>query len=153
MPVAATFGWEFDDGSSLGDVAAIDTMVTLVDASTFLAELARGDALADRALVAADGDARCIADLLVDQVEFADVLLLNKTDLVSAQALGTVETMLRRLNPRATLLRTVRGEVDLAEVLDTGLFDPLVAEQAPGWDEEIAEGPHSGNRGGTASVA
>ncbi|BDX33351.1 cobalamin biosynthesis protein CobW [Mycobacterium antarcticum] len=140
MPVAATFGWEFDDGSSLGDVASIDTMVTLVDASTFLPELARGDALTDRDLAAADGDARSIADLLVDQVEFADVLLLNKTDLVGEQALGTVETMLRRLNPRAKLLRTVRGEIDLAEVLDTGLFDPLVAEQTPGWDEEIAEG-------------
>lgn len=140
MPVAATFGWEFEDGSSLGDVAALDTMVTLVDASTFLPELARGDALSDRDLAAADGDARSIADLLVDQVEFADVLLLNKADLVSEQALGTVETMLRRLNPRAKLLRTVRGEVDLADVLGTGLFDPLVAEQTPGWDEEIAEG-------------
>lgn len=140
MPVAATFGWEFEDGSSLGDVATIDAMVTLVDASTFLPELARGDALSDRELAAADGDARSIADLLVDQVEFADVLLLNKTDLVGEQALATVETMLRRLNPRAKLLRTVRGEIDLAEVLDTGLFDPLVAEQTPGWDEEIAEG-------------
>ena len=140
MPVAATFGWEFEDGSSLGDVATIDAMVTLVDASTFLPELARGDALADRKLAAADGDGRSIADLLVDQVEFADVLLLNKTDLVTEQALGTVETMLRRLNPRAKLLRTVRGEIDLTEVLNTGLFDPLVAEQTPGWDEEIAEG-------------
>jgi len=140
MPVAATFGWEFEDGSSLSDVATLDTMVTLVDASTFLPELARGDALADRKLAAVDGDARSIADLLVDQVEFADVLLLNKTDLVSEQALGTVETMLRRLNPRAKLLRTVRGEADLTAVLDTGLFDPLVAEQTPGWDEEIAGG-------------
>jgi G3E family GTPase len=140
MPVAATFGWEFEDGSSLGDVATIDAMVTLVDASTFLPELARGDALSDRELAAVDGDARSIADLLVDQVEFADVLLLNKTDLVSEQALATVETMLRRLNPRAKLLRTVHGLIDLAEVLDTGLFDPLVAEQTPGWDEEIAEG-------------
>jgi G3E family GTPase len=140
MPVAATFGWEFEDGSSLSDVATLDTMVTLVDASTFLPELARGDALADRKLAATDGDARSIADLLVDQVEFADVLLLNKTDLVGEQALGTVETMLRRLNPRAKLLRTQRGEVDLADVLDTGLFDPLAAEQTPGWDEEIAEG-------------
>ena len=127
MPVAATFGWEFEDGSSLGDVAILDTMVTLVDASTFLPELARGDALADRQLAAADGDARSIADLLVDQVEFADVLLLNKTDLVSEQALRTVDTMLRRLNPRAKLLRTERGEVDLANVLNTGLFDPLAA--------------------------
>jgi len=123
MPVAATFSWVFPDGSCLGDVAALDTMVTVVDASTYLRELARGDALAERRLAAADGDARTVADLLVDQVEFADVLLLNKTDLVSAHALGTVETMLRRVNPRAKLLHTVRGAVHLAEVLDTGLFD------------------------------
>ena len=140
MPVAATFGWQFEDGSSLGEVATLDTMVTLVDASTFLSELARGEAVSDRELLAADDDARSIADLLVDQVEFANVLLLNKTDLVGEQALGVVETLLRRLNSRAKLIRTVRGEVDLAEVLDTGLFDPVLAEQTPGWDEEIADG-------------
>ncbi|SON60318.1 Putative metal chaperone YciC [Mycobacterium simulans] len=140
MPVAATFSWEFEDGSSLGEVAALDTMVTVVDASTFLPELVRGDALADRRLAAAEGDARSIADLLVDQVEFADVLLLNKTDLVSDTAANTTEAMLRKLNPTARLLRTVDGKVDLSEVLDTGLFDPLAAEQVPGWDEEIAEG-------------
>lgn len=140
MPVAATFSWEFEDGSSLAQLAALDTMVTLVDASTFLPELARGDALADRQLAAADGDARSIADLLVDQVEFADVLLLNKTDLVSEGAANTVEAMLRRLNPTARILRTVNGVVDLSDVLDTGLFDPLAAEHTPGWDEEIASG-------------
>lgn len=140
MPVAATFDWEFEDGFQLGQLAKLDTMVTVVDASTFLAEIARGEALADRDLAAGEGDARSIADLLTDQVEFADVLLLNKTDLVSAAHLGTVETLLRRLNPTAKLIRTAHGAVEIAEVLGTGLFDPVAAAQSPGWDEEIADG-------------
>ncbi|MGJ6121878.1 GTP-binding protein [Mycolicibacterium sp. Y3] len=140
MPVAATFEWQFEDGFRLGELARLDTMVTVVDASTFLTELARGQALAERDMSAGDGDARNIADLLVDQVEFADVLLLNKTDLVSAARLGAVETLLRRLNPSAKLIHTDHGVVDLDEVLDTGLFDPIAAANAPGWDEEIADG-------------
>src|SRR5690606_4069525 len=70
MPVAATFDWEFEDGFRLGEIARLDTMVTVVDASTFLAELVRGQALAERELEAGEGDSRTIADLLVDQVEF-----------------------------------------------------------------------------------
>ncbi|WP_205873894.1 GTP-binding protein [Mycobacterium camsae] len=140
MPVAATFAWEFEDGSSLSQVATLDTMVTLVDAATFLSELIRGEALADRQLAAADGDYRSIADLLVDQVEFADVLLLNKTDLVGQDTVNRVETTLRRLNPSAKIVRTVNGRVELSDVLDTGLFNPLAAEEVPGWDEEIAGG-------------
>ena len=140
MPVAATFEWEFEDGFSLGHLAKLDTMVTVVDASTFLTELARGEVLTDLEIAAGDGDARSVADLLVDQVEFADVMLLNKTDLVSPQQLQTVETAIRRLNPTAKLIRTQHGVVDLAEVLDTDLFDPIAAANSPGWDEEIAEG-------------
>ncbi|MGY1944995.1 GTP-binding protein [Nocardia asiatica] len=140
MPVAATFDWEFEDGFRLGDVARLDTMVTVVDASTFLAEVARGQALAERNLQAGEGDERSIADLLVDQVEFADVLLVNKTDLVGAAAAGAVEATVRRLNPRARVLRTSNGVVDLAEVLDTGRYDPLVAAESEGWAEELAGG-------------
>ncbi|WP_063049579.1 GTP-binding protein [Nocardia arthritidis] len=140
MPVAATFDWEFEDGFRLGDVARLDTMVTVIDASTFLAEVARGQALVERNLQAGDGDARTIADLLVDQVEFADVLLVNKTDLVGAAAAGAVEATVRRLNPRAHVLRTSNGVVDLAEVLDTGRYDPVVAAEAEGWAEELAGG-------------
>lgn len=140
MPVAATFDWEFEDGFSLGDIARLDTMVTVVDASTFLAEVARGQALAERNLQAGEGDARTIADLLVDQVEFADVLLVNKTDLVSEAAAGAVEATVRALNPRAHVLRTRNGVVDLAEVLDTGRYNPVVAAEAEGWAEELAGG-------------
>lgn len=140
MPVAATFSWEFEDGFSLGQLARLDTLVTVVDASTFLTEIARGEALADRQMSAGDGDARSVSDLLVDQVEFADVILLNKTDLVTLATLATVETLVRRLNPTAKLIHTDHGVVDLSEVLDTGLFDAILAAEAPGWDEEIADG-------------
>jgi G3E family GTPase len=140
MPVAATFSWEFEDGFVLSELARLDTMVTVIDACTFLPELARGEALADRSLAVADGDGRNIADLLVDQVEFADVILINKTDLVSAKTVATVEAVARRLNPTARIERTDHGIVPLATVLDTGLFDPELAAEAPGWDEEIANG-------------
>ena len=119
MPVAATFSWEFDDGFSRSRVAKLDTLVTVVDACTFLPELARGEALLDRNLAAAEGDARSIADLLVDQVEFADVLLLNKTDLVSEKTCAAVETVLRRLNPSAKIVRTSHGVVGLDNVVAT----------------------------------
>ncbi|MFC4375982.1 GTP-binding protein [Nocardia halotolerans] len=140
MPVAATFDWEFEDGFSLGELARLDTMVTVVDAATFLAELVRGQGLAERDLEAGEGDSRTIADLLVDQVEFADVLLINKTDLVSANAAATVEATVRRLNPRAHVLRTAKGVVELSEVLATGRYNPVAAAETEGWAEELAGG-------------
>lgn len=140
MPVAATFEWEFEDGFTLGEIARLDTMVTVVDASTFLAEVVKGQALAERNMQAGEGDARTIADLLVDQVEFANVLVLNKTDLVSANAVGTVEAMIRRLNPQAQVVHATRGVVELSEVLDTGRYNPDIAAQYEGWDAELAGG-------------
>ncbi|WP_059017093.1 GTP-binding protein [Mycobacterium sp. M26] len=140
MPVAATFSWEFDDGFRLGQVARLDTLVTVVDASTFLSEIARGEALSSREMAAGEEDGRSIADLLIDQVEFADVILINKTDLVPEQTTGAVEAMVRRMNPSATIVRTNHGVVPLATVLDTGRFDPIAAENAPGWEEELADG-------------
>ncbi len=140
MPVAASFSWEFENGFSLSQVARLDTLVTVVDASTFLRELARGEALAARHLEAGDGDVRTIADLLVDQVEFADVILLNKTDLVSEKTNAMVAAVLRRLNPSAKIVPTDHGQVALSEVLDTGLFDPELAAESPGWAEELENG-------------
>lgn len=140
MPVAATFDWVFEDGSSLADLAVLDTMVTVVDCSTFLTELARGERLDDRALQAGDGDERTIADLLVDQVEFADVVILNKTDLVGADQLGRVEATVRRLNPRAQVIVTTHGDVPLDRVIGTGLFDHEAAAAVAGWDDELLGG-------------
>ncbi|ASW92378.1 GTP-binding protein [Mycobacterium marseillense] len=140
LPVAASFSWEFENGFSLSRIARLDTMVTVVDASTFLRELARGEALAARQLAAGDADVRTIADLLVDQVEFADVILLNKTDLVSDRTNATVAAVLRRLNPAAKIVPADHGRVALSEVLDTGLFDPDLAAESPGWADEVANG-------------
>ncbi|WP_346096019.1 GTP-binding protein [Streptomyces olivaceiscleroticus] len=137
MPVAATFAFTRDDGASLTDLARLDTMVTVVDAVNFTAELGRGDDLVARGIAPVADDERTVSDLLVDQVEFADVLLLNKTDLVSEGEADRLAATLRRLNPAARVLRTVRGEVPVAEVLDTGLFDLARAEQAPGWVAEL----------------
>ena len=140
MPVAASFSWEFENGFSLSQIARLDTMVTVVDASTFLRELARGEALAARDLDAGAGDVRTIADLLVDQVEFADVILLNKTDVVSEKTNAMVAAVLRRLNPTAKIIPTDHSRIALSEVLDTGLFDPDLAAESPGWVEELANG-------------
>jgi G3E family GTPase len=142
MPVAATFEWRFDDDTSLSDLARLDTMVTVVDAEGFLTELGRGDTLATRELAVADEDERTVSDLLVDQVEFADVVIVNKTDLVSPAALGRLEALLTRMNPTARLLRAERGVVPIGEVLDTGRFDPVLAAETPGWAAELA-GSHT----------
>ncbi|WP_214364517.1 GTP-binding protein [Pseudonocardia sp. H11422] len=142
MPVAATFEWEFEDRSSLSEVARLDTMVTVVDASTFLTELGDGDALADRGLEASEGDERTISDLLIDQVEFADVLVVSKSDLVPAGRLLVLEALLRKLNPTARLLHANHGAVPLDEVLETGRYDPISAAEAPGWAREL-NGSHT----------
>ncbi|OLL72710.1 putative metal chaperone, involved in Zn homeostasis, GTPase of COG0523 family [Pseudonocardia sp. Ae168_Ps1] len=142
MPVAATFEWTFDDGTALSDRARLDTMITVVDASAFETLLTTGDALADRGLQAADGDERTLADLVADQVEFADLLVLNKTDLVPPHRLGRIEALLRRMNPGARIRRAVRGEVPVAELLDTHRYDPVGAARTPGWAQEL-EGTHT----------
>jgi G3E family GTPase len=137
MPVAATFAFARDDGASLADLARLDTMVTVVDAVNFLPELDRGDDLLDRGVTPVEDDERTVSDLLVDQIEFADVILLNKTDLVSDEAAARLEATLRRLNPSAQVHRTVHGAIDPARLLGTGLFDLDRAEQAPGWVAEL----------------
>jgi G3E family GTPase len=117
-------------------------MVTVVDASTFLDELLRGDDLAERDLAASDTDERGISDLLVDQVEFADTLVVSKADLVPAEQLAVLEGVLRQLNPTARMLRARHGVVPLPEVLDTGRYDPVTAANSPGWAAELT-GTHT----------
>ncbi|GAA3507479.1 GTP-binding protein [Streptomyces showdoensis] len=137
MPVAATFSFPRDDGATLGDLARLDTMVTVVDAANFLRELDGGDELAARGLAAHEDDERTISDLLVDQVEFADVLVLNKLDLVAPDRAARLRAVLARLNPAARVVPAVRGHVALEHVLGTGLFDVEKAQQAPGWVREL----------------
>ncbi len=131
MPVAATFSFARDDGAMLADVAELDTMVTVVDAANFLPELARGDELAERGLDQHEDDERTVSDLLMDQVEFADVIVLNKLDLVSEDETDRLKAALARLNPSARIVPVRHGQVDPVEILGTGRFDVGKAQQAP----------------------
>ncbi|MGW8765117.1 GTP-binding protein [Streptomyces sp. NPDC055815] len=137
MPVAATFSFPRDDGATLGDLARLDTMVTVVDAANFLPELAGGDELVTRGLDQYEDDERTVSDLLMDQVEFADVIVLNKLDLVGPDQAAQLRATLARLNPEARIVPSVHGRVALEQVLGTGLFDVERAQQAPGWVKEL----------------
>ncbi|MFV8132792.1 GTP-binding protein [Streptomyces syringium] len=137
MPVAATFAFPRDDGVTLGDLARLDTMVTVVDAANFLPELEGGDGLAERGLDQYEDDERTVSDLLMDQIEFADVIVLNKLDLVDADNAERLRATLTRLNPPARIVTATRGRVDVGDVLGTGLFDLERAQQAPGWVMEL----------------
>jgi G3E family GTPase len=130
MPVAATFTF-------LDSVARLDTMVTVVDAANFARELAAGDSLVERRLDQYSGDERTVSDLLMDQVEFADVLLLNKTDLVPPAEAERLVATLRRLNPAADVVTGSFGEVPLDRVFGTGRYDAAKAQEAPGWVAEL----------------
>ncbi|MFI9231236.1 GTP-binding protein [Streptomyces rimosus] len=137
MPVAATFAFPRDDGATLDEVARLDTMVTVVDAANFHTELADGDGLAERGLAPYEDDERTVSDLLVDQVEFADVIVLNKLDLVSEEQAARLRAALGRLNPVARIVPARHGQVAPAEILGTGRFDLERAQQAPGWVMEL----------------
>ncbi|WP_432970307.1 GTP-binding protein [Dactylosporangium sp. CA-233914] len=137
MPVAATFAFGTQGGEVLSELARLDTTVSVVDAAGLLGHIEAGETLEQRELSAYDGDDRSIADLLVDQIEFADVLVVNKTDLVAPGDLATVEALLRRLNPAARQVRATHGRIDPAEILHTGRFDLDRAETAPGWIAEL----------------
>ncbi|GGB97560.1 GTP-binding protein [Oxalicibacterium flavum] len=137
LPVAETFTFADEQGRSLGDVARLDTMVTVVDACNFLKDYGSHDYLHQRGESLGEADERTVVDLLIEQVEFCDVLVLNKTDLVSAEELERLTGILQRLNPRARIERSSFGKVALDKVLDTGLFDFEQASQAPGWLQEL----------------
>ncbi len=133
LPVAETFTFQDESGAALSSVARLDTMVTMVDAFNFLRDFSESAALKDRNLAAGEGDERTISDLLLDQVEFADVIILNKCDLVGEKTVGRVESLLRSLNGRARIIRSSQAEVPLDELLNTSRFDFESAAQNPGW--------------------
>lgn len=137
MPVAATFSFAGDDGAALLPQARLDTMVTIVDAANFGTELATGDALTERGLDQYDGDERTVSDLLMDQIEFADVLVVNKTDLIGAAELDRLTATLRRLNPAADVVHSTFGRVPQDRLLGTGRYDVLRAQEAAGWVAEL----------------
>ncbi len=143
VPVAQTFTFEDGAGRSLSELARLDTMVTVVDGASLLGMLRAAEPLLERGEALGEDDLRTVADLLVDQIEFADVIVLNKADLATAEALGEVEALVRRLNPRARVVRSVRGAVPLGEVLETGRFSMEEAMVSAGWIRELSGGAHT----------
>jgi len=137
LPVAETFTFADENGISLSDVADLDTMVTVVDAVNFLKDFEEAKYLKDKGESLGEDDERSVADLLVDQVEFADLILISKTDLIDDQALKKLVVIIKTLNTKAKIIPIIKGEVQLDEVLNTGLFDFEQAQQAPGWLKEM----------------
>jgi len=137
LPVAETFTFEDEDGVSLGEVANLDTMVTVVDAVNFLKDYEQAKFLQEAGESLGEDDERSVADLLVDQVEFADVILVSKTDLASSDDISRLTAILKTLNTHARIIPIAQGQVDTNEVLDTKLFDFDRAQLAPGWLKEM----------------
>jgi G3E family GTPase len=137
LPVAETFTFADENGMSLSDVARLDTMVTVVDAVNFLHDYDEAKALQETGESLGEEDERSVADLLVDQVEFADIILISKTDLAEPADIERLTAILRTLNTDAEILPIANGQVDLNRVLDTGRFDFARAQQAPGWLKEM----------------
>lgn len=133
LPVAETFTFEQQDGTSLSQLARLDTMVTVVDSQRFLLDWHDEQSLAERGIGLNAEDQRNVVDLLADQVEFADVLVLNKADLVSSDEMVRLERILAALNPRGRLVRAERGRVALEQILGTGLFSLHEASQHGNW--------------------
>ena len=142
IPVAQTFTFEDENGVSLSMVSRLDTMVTVVDAANFLHEYNAADALQDRGESLGEDDNRTVTDLLIDQIEFADVIVLNKLDLVSKAQSLEVEAIIKALNPGAVIRKATHGQVPLDSVLNTGLFDYDKASTSAGWIREL-EGEHT----------
>ena len=138
IPVAQTFTFEDESGVSLGHLARLDAMVTVVDCANFLTDYHEAEDLLERGQALGEDDDRTVADLLVTQVEFADVVVLNKVDLVDENGLRRVRGLVRALNPTARLVETSHGRVDLSDVLDTRLFDYEKATTSAGWMRELA---------------
>lgn len=150
MPVAATFEWRWEDGTRLADVAPIDTMVTLVDAAQFLQQIGQKKLLTEADLQATEEDERTIADLLVDQVEFADIIYVTKADLVSEEHYRATVALLRRMNPRARIEKLIHGRIVTAgagrsavdDILGAHLYDEATARAYEGYLDEL-ENPHT----------
>ena len=137
LPVAETFTFADENGVSLSEVASLDTMVTVVDAVNFLNDYDEAKYLQETGESLGEDDERSVADLLIDQVEFADVILISKTDLASASDIDRLIAILKTLNTHAKITPISNGEVEVDNVLNTGLFDFDRAQQSPGWLKEM----------------
>lgn len=144
IPVAQTFSFiDEENGVDLSKWSYVDTMVTVVDAYNFFKDFGSPERLMDRELTDMEGDDRTIVNLLTDQVEFANVIVINKADLVTKDDLGFLEATLKKLNPSAKLIATSFGKIEVNEIIHTGLFNFEEAEQSAGWQEELAKEEHT----------
>ena len=137
LPVAETFTFADENGLSLSDVARLDTMVTVVDSVNFMKDYDEAKDLQSTGESLGEDDLRSVSDLLADQVEFADVLLISKTDLIEQADIKRLTAILKSLNTHAKIIPIIDGQVDIDNVLNTRLFDFELAEQAPGWLKEM----------------
>jgi G3E family GTPase len=137
LPVAETFDFRDEYGLSLKDIARLDTMVTVVDAFNFLKDFASSETLDQRHAARDNDDQRTLVDLLTEQIEFADVVILNKTDLISQEQKKIVTGIIRSLNPDAEIIESVFGKVELSRILNTGKFNIEKARNAAGWLQDF----------------
>lgn len=144
IPVAQTFSFiDEENNIDLSKFSYVDTMVTVVDSFNFFKDFGSPETLMDRKMTDIEGDFRTIVNLLTDQVEFANVIILNKVDLVPEKELGILRSTIQKLNPSAKIIETNFSEVNPAEILNTGLFDFDEAEQSAGWIEELSKAEHT----------
>jgi G3E family GTPase len=138
IPVAQTFSFESEDGAiDLSRFSYVDTMVTVVDAFNFLKDFSSSEYLTSRSLTNIEGDDRTIVNLLTDQIEFANVIIINKIDLVTQDQVEELRAILHRLNPEARIICTTESNIELENVINTGLFDYAKAEASAGWIKEL----------------
>ena len=137
LPVATTFDFRDEKGNSLSDVSKLDTMVTVVDAANLIRNYSSTDFLKDRGESLGETDERTLVDLLVEQIEFANVIILNKIDLISKEELKVVTAIIHGLNAKAKIVKTSLSQVDMKDVIDTGLFNLEEAQEHPLWAQEL----------------
>ena len=137
LPVATTFDFRDEKGNSLSDVSKLDTMVTVVDAANLIRNYSSTDFLKDRGESLGETDERTLVDLLVEQIEFANVIILNKIDLISKEELKVVTAIILGLNAKAKIIETSLSQVDMKDVIDTGLFNLEEAQEHPLWAQEL----------------
>ena len=144
IPVAQTFSFvDEDNGIDLSRFSYVDTMVTVVDAFNFFKDFGSPETLMDRELTDIEDDFRTIVNLLTDQIEFANVIILNKTDLVEKEHLGILRAAIKKLNQSAKIIESTYGKVSPKEILNTGVFNFEEAEQSAGWMEELEKDEHT----------
>ena len=144
VPVAQTFSFiDEENGIDLSRFSYVDTMVTVVDAYNFFKDFGSPETLMDRDLTDIEGDHRTIVNLLTDQIEFANVIILNKTDLVTKENLGVLKAAIKKLNPSAQIIESTYSKVPVKDIVNTGLFNFEEAEQSAGWIEELNKDEHT----------